>query len=184
MEYYTKRIADRLWSQERLELNDCFYRNLHKYEYILIVDIDEVVVPINGDNWTQMIEDVHTSDQVKSEVASYIMHGAKVYGEQAQTEEPDQLGLSVLAKLSRGNISRANPKCFHSTRRVVIVDNHMPRMCFDKCENHLVNYNRGYFLHFRGDLLKTQNTTFDSTLLKYKNRLERNVIEQLNKIYT
>ena len=33
------------WHQEILELNDCFYRNLHKYEFIANFDLDEMVFP-------------------------------------------------------------------------------------------------------------------------------------------
>ena len=61
MEFYTKSIEDRLWSQERLELNDCFYRNVYKYNYILIVDIDEVVLPVAGYNWQDMLDNIQVS---------------------------------------------------------------------------------------------------------------------------
>ena len=41
-----------------LEYFDCFFRNIYKYEYIGVLDIDEVIVPTNGDNWTQMIHNI------------------------------------------------------------------------------------------------------------------------------
>jgi hypothetical protein len=43
---------------EFIELNDCFYRNLHNYEYLVIIDMDEVIVPVNGYNWSELIEEI------------------------------------------------------------------------------------------------------------------------------
>jgi hypothetical protein len=43
---------------EFIELNDCFYRNLYNYEYIAIIDIDEVIVPVNGYKWSELIEEI------------------------------------------------------------------------------------------------------------------------------
>ena len=46
------------WEFELVEYLDCFYRNMYKYEYIGVFDIDELIVPTNGDNWTQMIHNI------------------------------------------------------------------------------------------------------------------------------
>ena len=53
---YAKELDIKFWTRELLEYSDCFLRNIHKYEYIAVFDIDEVIVPTNADNWTQMID--------------------------------------------------------------------------------------------------------------------------------
>ena len=41
-----------------LEYFDCFFKNMYKYQYIGVLDVDEVIVPTNGDNWTQLIDNI------------------------------------------------------------------------------------------------------------------------------
>ena len=41
-----------------LEYFDCFFKNMYKYKYIGVLDVDKVIVPTNGDNWMQMIDDL------------------------------------------------------------------------------------------------------------------------------
>jgi hypothetical protein len=43
---------------EFIELNDCFYRNLYNYEYLVTIDIDKVIVPVNAYNWSELIEKI------------------------------------------------------------------------------------------------------------------------------
>ena len=58
-EIYVTRMAERLFPQETLELNDCFYRNIHKYKYLVPLDVDEVIVPVKADHWPQMMDQIH-----------------------------------------------------------------------------------------------------------------------------
>ncbi len=44
-------------TQEVLEINDCFYRNMYNYEYIAIFDVDEYIIPVNFYNWSQLIDE-------------------------------------------------------------------------------------------------------------------------------
>ncbi len=47
------------WSTEIVDYMDCFYRNIHKYEYIGVFDIDEVIVPKMADNWIEMFKQIN-----------------------------------------------------------------------------------------------------------------------------
>ncbi|CAI2348981.1 unnamed protein product [Caenorhabditis sp. 36 PRJEB53466] len=42
---------------ELLPYNDCFYRHIYTHKYVLIIDIDEVIVPIKHDNYGDMLRD-------------------------------------------------------------------------------------------------------------------------------
>jgi hypothetical protein len=35
--------------------NDCLYRNLYQYEYIALLDIDEVIMPMKGGGWKELM---------------------------------------------------------------------------------------------------------------------------------
>ncbi|XP_068228445.1 uncharacterized protein [Palaemon carinicauda] len=53
---YLKRA---IWQKRRNELvpyNDCLYRNMYDYEYIIPLDIDEVIMPIKSHNWSSLLD--------------------------------------------------------------------------------------------------------------------------------
>jgi hypothetical protein len=43
---------------ELMPYNDCVYRHVRTHDWALIVDTDEVVVPLRHDNWTHMLDDI------------------------------------------------------------------------------------------------------------------------------
>ncbi len=57
-QWYFNKIGAKFWPQELLELNDCLYRNLYQYEYLAVFDIDEIIVPKNAYNWSQMMSEI------------------------------------------------------------------------------------------------------------------------------
>ena len=38
--------------------NDCLYRNMYRYKYIALLDIDEVILPIEEHNWSDLMKNV------------------------------------------------------------------------------------------------------------------------------
>ena len=39
----------------RLALNDCMYRNMYRYRYIVVVDLDEILVPLQHRSYQQLM---------------------------------------------------------------------------------------------------------------------------------
>ena len=50
---------------ERLSVNDCFLRNMHKYEYIANLDVDEVILPRDVSTWSEMMKIIKKQTQNK-----------------------------------------------------------------------------------------------------------------------
>lgn len=53
----TRYLKKALWQKRRNELityNDCLYRNIYLYDYVVPLDIDEVVIPVGTYTWSQM----------------------------------------------------------------------------------------------------------------------------------
>ena len=44
-----------LWRNEHISVNDCFLKNIHKYKYIVNIDNDEIILPLNETNWYDMM---------------------------------------------------------------------------------------------------------------------------------
>lgn len=58
-------LRDNVWQKRRLELvpfNDCLYRHLYTHKFIVIIDIDESIVPIIHDNWKEVIDYIFEYD--------------------------------------------------------------------------------------------------------------------------
>ena len=46
------------WRNEALSVNDCFFRNMDEYKYIVNIDNDEMILSLNHTNWVSMMEDL------------------------------------------------------------------------------------------------------------------------------
>lgn len=40
---------------QRVLLNDCIYRNMHRVKYLVMMDLDEMIFPVSTNNWPDMI---------------------------------------------------------------------------------------------------------------------------------
>lgn len=43
---------------ELIPYNDCFYKHMYEYKYIALLDIDEVIMPLEGMNWKELMDTV------------------------------------------------------------------------------------------------------------------------------
>ncbi|XP_018006564.1 uncharacterized protein LOC108664482 [Hyalella azteca] len=61
----TRYLKEDVWQKRRNELvtyNDCLYRNMYLYNFIIPLDIDEVPVPVQEKNWSDMFHRMFKSD--------------------------------------------------------------------------------------------------------------------------
>lgn len=60
-EMFINQMGNKILPQETLELNDCLYRNIYKYKYLALIDIDEVIAPVEKDTLTDMMIQIQVS---------------------------------------------------------------------------------------------------------------------------
>ena len=53
------------WRNEALSVNDCFFRNMDEYKYIVNIDNDEMILSLNHTNWVNMMEDLQEETKNK-----------------------------------------------------------------------------------------------------------------------
>ena len=53
------------WRNEPLPVNDCFFRNMDDYKYIVNIDNDEMILSLNHTNWMDMMEDLEKETENK-----------------------------------------------------------------------------------------------------------------------
>ncbi|CAG7815136.1 unnamed protein product [Allacma fusca] len=181
---------------EVIPYNDCLYRNLYQYEYIALLDIDEVIMPMKGDNWKDLMIEVDRKARLSKNAsrASYnfrniyflddMMHGHHWF-----PGIPKYLHMLQHVYRSR-NYTKPGQyvKCFHNPERVITLHNHFPLACLNgSCTSYPVGTELAQLQHYRADCVRAlkncdkdyrQNSVLDTTIWKYKDA----VIERANKV--
>ena len=136
------------------------------YEYIALLDIDEVIVPIKHKNWEDMMEEVtKTSLKVKNESrASWNFRNVYFMDEMLDLHEPELFPsippyLHMMQHVYRSaNYTKPGQyvKCFHNPQKVLILHNHFPLGCLGGvCTSYPVNTSLGHLQHYRQDCVNT-----------------------------
>lgn len=55
---YIKESPDQEMMNEVIPLNDCFYKHMYEYEYIVLLDLDEVIMPVQDTTWNELMSRV------------------------------------------------------------------------------------------------------------------------------
>ena len=59
--YQTLYLKHNWWPNcwnEKISLNDCLYSNMYRYEFLAPLDLDELIVPLKRDNWSDLMKDL------------------------------------------------------------------------------------------------------------------------------
>lgn len=174
---------------EVIPYNDCLYRNLYQYEYIALLDIDEVIMPMKVANWKELMVLVdQKSRQSKNDSrASYnfrniyflddMMHGHNWF-----PGIPKYLHMLQHVYRSR-NYTKPGQyvKCFHNPERVITLHNHFPLACLNgSCTSYPVGTDLAQLQHYRADCVRAlkncdkeyrRNSVLDTTIWRYKDEL-------------
>ena len=206
-------LKNRLTSKRQNELipyNDCLYRNLHSFRYLVLLDIDEIIMPLNHGNWSNLMTEVEQASLKEHNYtrASYNVRNAYFLDDltgldkqspNKQTTAYKEPGIpSYMHMLSHVYRSRnyTKPgqyvKCFHNTERVVSLHNHFPLNCFGYCTTYSMSTEQAQLQHYRkdcvGPLRNACNSDFrahtvrDTTIWRYKEPLIKKVTDVLQKL--
>jgi len=178
---------------ELIPINDCFYRNMYRYEYISLQDSDEVIIPTKHDNWADMMEEALNESMKVMDGKRSSWHFRHVYFldkmfdmQRKQGYFPDiPSNMHMMQHVYRSN--KYNPelfftKAFHNPERGLAMYNHLPTSCLPDgaCVNYEVNVNLAQMHHYRKTCKpalwdvchKYTNTTVEDTVIwKWKDRV-------------
>jgi len=200
---YLKSKLNNKRQNELIPYNDCLYRNLYRYDYIALLDIDEVITPIKHNNWADMMEEVvQTSLKVKNETrASWNFRNVYFMDEMLDAHEhnhfkdiPDYLHMMQHVYRS-ANYTKPGQyvKCFHNPQKALILHNHFPLGCLGGvCTSYPVDTGLGHLQHYRQDCVNTlkkscandfkSNSVKDTTIWKVKDTVIQRTNEALQKM--
>jgi hypothetical protein len=202
---YLKNKLTHKRQNELIPYNDCLYRNLYTYDYLALLDIDEIIMPIAHNNWSQLMNEVQKLSLAEKNYTRASYNVRNVYflddlrvGEEQMKHTEHEPGipryLHMLQHVYRSrNYTKPGQyvKCFHNTERVVSLHNHFPLNCFGSCTTYSINTDLAHLQHYRKDCVGPLKnsckdfrayTTRDATIFKYKEELIKRTTDVLNKL--
>ena len=180
-------------------LNDCLYRNMNHFRYLMLTDFDEFIVPHMNQTLPQMLDYLNSQKVlVKSGqrlkrpkiTASYSFQNAFFYL-QFPNDEGDPSSLRVLQKTRRKakfNPQKQRSKYICVPRHVKEAGNHFIWE-FQSGQNLNVPTNVGFLHHYRvcefgGDDCIQAPSLVDKTIHKYSQNLTQNIDQIVRKLAT
>eukprot|EP00092_Neocalanus_flemingeri_P040314 GFUD01043909.1.p1 GENE.GFUD01043909.1~~GFUD01043909.1.p1 ORF type:complete len:570 (+),score=158.65 GFUD01043909.1:188-1897(+) len=200
---YLKSKLNNKRQNELIPYNDCLYRNMYRYEYIALLDIDEVIMPIKHNNWADMMEEaVKSSLKVKNETrASWNFRNVYFMDEMLDIHEPEHFKdippyLHMMQHVYRSaNYTKPGQyvKCFHNPEKALILHNHFPLGCLGGvCTSYPVDTSLAHLQHYRQDCVSTLKKSCkndfksvsvkDTTIWRWKDAVIQRTTEALSKL--
>lgn len=194
--YLTKKVNHKR-QNELIPYNDCLYKNLYTYEYVALLDIDEVIMPIKTKTWGELMKVVLPKAlATKPETrASYNFRNVYFLDDLSHAHgwfKDIPKYMHMLQHVYRAvNFTKPNQyiKCFHNPERALTLHNHFPLACLGQgCTSYAVETEDAQLQHYRADCVRTlkksctefrQNSIIDTTIWKYKDELIQRTAETL-----
>lgn len=186
--YLVKKINHKR-QNELIPYNDCLYKNLYTYEYIALLDIDEVIMPLQTNSWSELMKTILPKAlKIKNETrASYNVRNVYFLDDLLHQhgwfkDIPKYMHMLQHVYRSK-NFTKPNQyvKCFHNPERALILHNHFPLACLGSgCTSYAIETTDAQLQHYRADCVKTlkksciefrENSMLDTTIWKFKDAL-------------
>ncbi|XP_063592847.1 uncharacterized protein LOC134769964 [Penaeus indicus] len=186
---------------ELIPYNDCLYKNIYSYKYVVLLDIDEIILPRNLPSWKALMKAL-VKDAFKANKKPRTSFAARnVYFLDSMQERhgfykdiPRYMHMLQHVYRARNYTKPgAYAKCFHDTQSVFTLHNHFPFSCLGKgCYSYYIPTKDAHLQHYRLDcppeLRKTcgenyrDNPVLDKNIWRYKDTLMHRVFTVFNQL--
>uniref|UniRef100_A0A2H1WBD4 Glycosyltransferase family 92 protein n=1 Tax=Spodoptera frugiperda TaxID=7108 RepID=A0A2H1WBD4_SPOFR len=162
---YLKKKLTHKRQMELIPYNDCLYRHMYEYRWLALLDIDEVIVPLEDGDWASLMKRVlplAKPAEGKPPRSSY--HATNIYfldslGHEHGWEEGVPHYMHMLQHVTRTrNFTKPGQyiKAFHETDRVLSLHNHFPLACLGgACSSYAMETRHARLQHYRADCVAT-----------------------------
>ncbi|KAA0185023.1 hypothetical protein HAZT_HAZT000208 [Hyalella azteca] len=201
---YVKKKVTNKRQNELIPYNDCLYKNMYRYKYITLLDIDEVIMP-KGVNmlWKDLVENV--SKKVpkgeKLKRSSYVIRNVYFFDTLHTSDKNPTLFdeipryMHIFQHVHRA-MNHTKPgyyiKAFHNPQRVMTLHNHYPLACIGgSCSPFSISTEDAQLQHYRGDCVADLKkscdyfknyTVRDETIWRHKSPIISRVTETLHNL--
>ncbi|XP_014227498.1 uncharacterized protein LOC106652859 [Trichogramma pretiosum] len=186
--YLTKKTNHKR-QNELIPYNDCLYKHMYEFKYIVLLDVDEVIMPVRDATWRELMDRVMPKAlKLRNETrASYNVRNVYflddlLHSHGAFKDIPSWAHMLQHVFRSK-NFTKPNQyiKCFHNPERVVTLHNHFPLACLGAgCTSYPIDTTDAQLQHYRADCVKSlkkscveyrENSVLDTTIWRYKDQL-------------
>ncbi|XP_053986409.1 uncharacterized protein LOC128880399 [Hylaeus volcanicus] len=194
--YLTKKTSHKR-QNELIPYNDCLYKHMYEYEYIALLDVDEVIMPVQDATWQDLMKRVLVKAfKIRNETrASYNVRNVYFLDDLLHShgyfkDIPKYMHMLQHVYRSK-NFTKPNQyiKCFHNPERVVTLHNHFPLACLGSgCTSYPIETEDAQLQHYRADCVSSlkkscvqyrENSILDTTVWRYKDQLIERVTRTL-----
>jgi hypothetical protein len=151
-QFLRKKIVQRRL-QEVIPYNDCLYKHLHEFKYVVLLDTDEVIVPVEG-TWVDLIATLNNTLGKKSSYMARNVYFLDNHLHQHPWFEGIPQYMHMLQHVNRAeNYTKPRyfVKGFHDTDKVLALHNHYPFGCLGVCTTGDINVSLAHLQHYRSD---------------------------------
>ncbi|XP_049871795.1 uncharacterized protein LOC126370815 [Pectinophora gossypiella] len=144
--------------------NDCLYRNMYLYQWLVLLDIDEVIIPLRDKNWSSLMRRVlplSTPAPGKRRRSSYYASNLLFLDSLQQNHSwqdavPCYMHMLQHVYRTREFTKRTHyVKAFHETDRVLTLHNHFPVNCLgERCSSYPLPTKLARLQHYRAECFK------------------------------
>jgi len=197
--YLVKKLVNKR-QNELIPYNDCFYKNLYTYEYIVLLDTDEVIMPVNTTSWQELMDVVlpKATAANNNTRASYRARNVYFFDDLMEVhgwfkDIPRYMHLLQHVYRSK-NFTKPDHyvKSFYNTERVLTLHNHFPLACLGgSCSSYSIETTDAQLQHYRAECVPElkkscadfhHNHFVDTTIWKFKENLITRTTETLKKL--
>jgi hypothetical protein len=166
-------------------LNDCFYRLRNSYEYIVILDTDEVIMPavVTDRNWADMLNNNFNLTIKRDGFTAQNLYYPNIGAEPFAGIPKYHYMLQHVQRSVNFSVWDEASKTIFVPDEILVVHNHRPLMCIDgaPCENEEMPTNISHSNHYRDhvDEPMFEETTEDKMIWRFKDELIKAVHKTL-----
>ncbi|CAB3387603.1 Hypothetical predicted protein [Cloeon dipterum] len=162
-------------AQQLIHYNDCLYRNMDLYDYIVPLDVEELIVPVSTNSWHELFA-LKTHSDASNKSSAFLTKNVLYHFEEKNASNDSLRNIPHLRNEER-NVT-AELKSFQNTKKVVLMREQEPKECFGACEMYVFRPEDARLWRYKRGLSTKANVTTDKTLWKFKHEL----IESTNKV--
>lgn len=172
---------------QRAALNDCLYRMGHKYHYVIVLDLDELIVPRATDDLLQLLERLY-----EPEYGSYLFQHAyfRRNYDAIGTVNPYLITMTSFERTEKCvPVGKVRSKPIFVPEKTISIDLHYAYKLVEGYEELVVPEKEGFLHHYRSTPMEyfikySQNYTYieDRYMEKYKSKLETSFLHAMEMI--
>lgn len=188
--YFTDSLGTQLFFEDML-FNDCFYRNMYLFDWLAIIDIDELIAPVkNLTKWSDILKNVDNSSEIEGYGFRNLFYfdDNKYFNVTHENVAPYLHFANLIHRALNHSDVGYSTKSWFSTEHVVTIHNHYAISCVksNHCKWHEVSTDVARMQHYCFNkkhhsycTTYENNTVIDPNIWKFKEKVTKHTLKTM-----